>query len=62
MDLPKLLTVDEVADVLGITPQAVRHMVYRRQIPHVKVGSKRLRFDPVEIAQYISERRVEVAS
>ena len=61
MDAPKLLTVDEVAHMLGMTESAVRHLVYRRQIPHVKVGPKTLRFDPVEIADWLAERRVAVA-
>ena len=43
MDVPKLLTVDEVAQTLGMSSGAVRNLVYRRQIPHVKVGPKTLR-------------------
>ena len=61
MDVPKLLTAPEVADLLGMSEGAVRNLVYRRQIPHVKVGPKTLRFDPVEIADWLAERRVAVA-
>ena len=61
MDVPKLLTAPEVAEMLGMSEGAVRHLVYRRQIPHVKLGPKTLRFDPIEIADWLADRRVEVA-
>lgn len=61
MDMPKLLTVAEVAELLGMTEGAVRNLVYRRQIPHLRVAGRRVRFDAVEIANWLSEQRVGVA-
>ena len=58
---PPLLDVNELADYLSLTPQAVRHMVYRRQIPFIRLGSKRLRFDLAEIDAWLAHQRVEVA-
>jgi excisionase family DNA binding protein len=58
---PRLLTVDEVADYLSMTPTAVRHMVYRRQLPFVRLGPKRLRFDVVEINAWLEDQRVPAA-
>ena len=54
----RLLDVDEVADSLGITNRFVRRLVAERRIPFVKVG-KFVRFDPVEISQWIDRQRVE---
>lgn len=61
MDMPKLLTVAEVAELLGMTEGAVRNLVYRRQIPHLRVGGRRVRFDAAEIADWLAAQRVEVA-
>jgi excisionase family DNA binding protein len=54
----RLLDVDEVADSLGVTNRFVRRLVAERRIPFVKVG-KFVRFDPVEISQWIDRQRVE---
>ncbi len=58
---PKLLDVNELAEYLSLTPQAVRHMVYRRQVPFIRVGPRRLRFDPAEIDAWLEAQRVQVA-
>jgi excisionase family DNA binding protein len=55
---PRLLTVDEVAEYLGLSSQSVRHMVYRRQLPFIRLGAKRIRFDVAEIDAWISSQRV----
>ena len=59
---PALMNVDELAEYLGVSPQAVRHMVYRRQIPFIRLGAKRLRFDLAEINAWIDAQRVGAAS
>lgn len=58
---PPLLDVNELADYLSLTPRAVRYMVDRRQIPFIRLGSKRLRFDLAEIDAWLADQRVEVA-
>jgi excisionase family DNA binding protein len=60
MDRP-LLTVDELAVVLSASTESVRHMVRRRQIPFIRLGSKTLRFDQNEIAAWLDAKRVDVA-
>ena len=57
-----LLTVEQLAERLSVTDKAIRHMVYRRQIPFIRLGSKRLRFDPDAIDAWLEDQRVEVAS
>lgn len=61
MQTPKLLTVDEVAELLSVSTNSVRQMVHRRQIPFIRIGSKRLRFDQDTIVNWIEDQRVEVA-
>lgn len=58
----RLLNVDELAQYLGMTDRSIRHMVYRRQIPFVRLGAKRLRFDLAEINAWIDAQRVGAAS
>lgn len=58
---PPLLDINELADYLSVTPKAVRHMVYRRQIPFLRLGPKRVRFDLAEIDAWLADQRVEVA-
>ena len=54
--LPRLLTISEVAEYLGVTERHVRRLVAERRIPFVKWGHL-LRFDPDEIAAWIDAAR-----
>lgn len=55
--LPNLLDVEGVADVLGVNVRYVRRLVAERRIPFIKWG-RYLRFDPDELAAWIDEARV----
>lgn len=55
-DLPRLLTIGEVAEYLGVTERHIRRLVAERRIPFVKWGHL-LRFDPAEIAAWIDAAR-----
>lgn len=52
----KLMTLAEVAEYLSATERQVRDLVYRRKIPHVRVG-RLLRFRPAEIEQWLEENK-----
>ena len=54
--LPRLLTIDQLADQLGITQRHVRRLVAERRIPYVKVG-RLIRFDPVDIFGWLDLAR-----
>jgi excisionase family DNA binding protein len=54
--LPRLLTIGEVAEYLGVTERHVRRLVAERRIPFVKWGHL-LRFDQEEIAAWIDAAR-----
>jgi len=46
--VPRLLTIDQLAEQLGITTRHVRRLVAERRVPYVKVGWL-VRFDPDEV-------------
>ena len=56
-----LLSVRQVAELLGLRKQTVYVLVMRRQIPHLKIGEA-LRFDPDAIRDFIEEKKQPAAS
>ena len=54
--LAHLLTIAEVADALGVNVRHVRRLVHERRIPYIKWGHL-LRFDPIEIAEWVDRAR-----
>ena len=54
----KLMTYEEAAGLLGLHLGTLYSMVSRRQIPHLRLGARLVRFDPVELEAWLSERRV----
>jgi excisionase family DNA binding protein len=56
-ELPRLLSIGQLAERLGTTPRHVRRLVAERRVPFVKVG-RLVRFDPEDIAGWLDGRRV----
>ena len=54
--IPQLVTIDQLAERLGITVRHVRRLVAEKPVPYLKVG-KLVRFDPDEIVQWLASRR-----
>jgi len=54
----RLLTVREAADYLSVTPMALYQKVWRQQIPFVRLGSKSIRFDKIEIDSWIHSQSI----
>jgi excisionase family DNA binding protein len=54
--LPKLLTVPALAELLGVKDRHVRRLVAERRVPIVKWGHL-VRFDPDEIAAWLDTHR-----
>ena len=52
--LHPLLTIEQVAGVLSVSPKTVRRLV-RRGFPHVRFG-RVLRFDPADVQRWIVAR------
>jgi excisionase family DNA binding protein len=55
----KLLTTEEAAERLNITPRHVRRLVFERRIAYRKVG-RFVRFHPDDLAEYVAAHRIEV--
>jgi excisionase family DNA binding protein len=54
--IPELMSIDQLAQRLGITVRHVRRLVADRRIPYLKVG-KLIRFDSDEIAEWLNSQR-----
>ena len=54
--LPHLLTVEELADHLGVTVRHVRRLIADKRVPYVK-RRRFIRFDPDEIARWLDDAR-----
>jgi excisionase family DNA binding protein len=55
--VPKLLTVEEVATILGVHAQTVRRSIPRDELPFVKIGRTH-RYRPVDVNRYIDRHLV----
>jgi excisionase family DNA binding protein len=54
--LPHLLSIDELAEHLGVTVRHVRRLVAERRVPYLKVG-RLVRFDPEDVAGWLEDGR-----
>ena len=50
----KLLTIEEAADRLGVTPRMIRRLTTSRRLPFVKLG-RLVRFRDADIAHCVEE-------
>ena len=57
----KLLTTEEAAERLNITPRHVRRLVFERRIAYRKLGNY-VRFHPDDLAEYVAAHRVEAGA
>jgi excisionase family DNA binding protein len=55
-NIPQLLTIDQLADRLGVTERYVRRMVAEKRVPYRKLG-KLIRFADHEIAAWLDTTR-----
>jgi excisionase family DNA binding protein len=54
--LPQLLTIDQLAERLGVSIRHIRRLVAERRVPYLKVGWL-VRFDPAEITAWLDDAR-----
>ena len=53
---PELLTIDQLAERLGVSIRHIRRLIAERRVPYIKVGWL-VRFDPAEIAAWLDGAR-----
>lgn len=58
--LTGLLCVEEVAEILGKSPDTIYRMALKRQIPSFMVGGSRC-FDPSELAMWLIKKDPQLA-
>jgi excisionase family DNA binding protein len=51
--IPELLTAKPIAKQLNASTSRIYQLVRANQIPHVRLGSRQIRFDPRKIADWI---------
>mgnify|MGYP001615317030 CR=1 FL=1 len=56
-----LLSYQQAAQMIGVPIGTVYAWVSQKQIPHVRLGGRLVRFYPDEIRKWLSERRIEPA-
>jgi len=56
-----LLTIDGVAETLGVTRRHVQRLVTERRIPFLKIG-RFVRFDPAELNVWLEDQRVQAVA
>jgi excisionase family DNA binding protein len=56
---PRLLNLKQSAEYLSAHPWALRQMVRKRQIPHVRIGRGYL-IDKLDLDSYISKNKIGV--
>jgi excisionase family DNA binding protein len=54
--LPHLLTIEELADHLGVNVRHIRRLVAENRVPYVK-WRRFIRCDPAEIARWLDDAR-----
>ena len=55
-NIPQLITIDQLADRLGVTERYVRRLVAEKRVPYRKLG-KLIRFADHEIAEWLDSTR-----
>ena len=60
--MKRLLTAPEVAETLGIGESSVYRMAADNRIPHLRIGERRVRFDPDELERWLDDHRVDPPS
>ncbi len=56
--MEKLLNIDELAEILGVTKATIYSWTSQNKIPHVKLTKRLLKFREQEIMDWISQKSV----
>jgi len=59
MERIDLLDYSTAADFVGLSEYTLRRYVSMGRLPHIKLGSKLVRFEPERLRQWVESRRVE---
>ena len=62
MELGRLLTAADVAEILGKHPRTVLVLADREELAAIRLGHRTARFDPSDVQRYIDRHRTVGAS
>jgi len=54
----RLLSYQDVERLTSVKAATLATLVHRRQIPHIRIAARTVRFDPEDITAWIDARRV----
>ncbi len=57
----RLLTKEELVELLNVSPRWLNQMIFLKKIPALKIG-KHIRFNLIEIEKWIDERKLQEES
>lgn len=57
---PELLTVDEAADVLKVTPHQMKELLRNNRIPFIRIGERIKRISRDALAEFIEKNTIEL--
>jgi excisionase family DNA binding protein len=57
-DETDLMTPVQLAKLLGVPISKIYKLTFYKQIPHIKLGAKTLRFDPAKVQKWIAEQSI----
>ena len=60
-DIEKLLNIDELSEIIGLSQSAIYKMVNTKRIPYVKVG-RLVKFEPIKIRLWIEQNSVKISN
>ena len=60
MELGRLLTAADVAEILGKHPRTILVLADRGELAAIRLGHRTVRFDPADVQRYIDRHRTVV--
>ena len=60
MPKKRLLTIREAAEYISVTPNALYKLMYQGQIPTLRLGERRIRFDVNELERWFHKNQVSI--
>lgn len=58
----RLLSINEVADELGVSPRTVYRLIEDGHMPHTRVSDRRVGISPDQLESYLTSRSVDAVS
>ncbi|MDA8337979.1 MAG: helix-turn-helix domain-containing protein [Nitrospiraceae bacterium] len=54
--MEKLITAEQVAEMIGVTVEVLHQWTYRGAIPHIKISKRMIRFRESEVMEWLDSK------